>query len=221
MFEDIFKNRKVNEDKLLSYGFEVTDRNYVYSTDIMSGDFVLCITIDTSGAADTSLTEKETGEEYVLYKTSAAGNFVGEVREAVEAVLRDVSNKCYDFFVFKEEQTRRLIEYVRGRYGDELEFLWKKFDDNAIWRCKANRKWYAAVLTVQKSKLGIKSDDKAEIIDLRIEPENMNDLIDNKIYFPGWHMNKKHWYTIILDGSVSYDELCRRIDESYLIAMKR
>ena len=28
-------------------------------------------------------------------------------------------------------------------------------------------------------------------------------------------MNKKHWYTVILDGSVPFEEICRRIDESY------
>ena len=37
---------------------------------------------------------------------------------------------------------------------------------------------------------------------------------------PGWHMNKKHWYTMILDGSVERRELFRRIDESYRLAVK-
>ena len=38
--------------------------------------------------------------------------------------------------------------------------------------------------------------------------------------FPGYHMNKKHWYTIILDNSISTSEICRRIDDSYLLAHK-
>lgn len=46
----------------------------------------------------------------------------------------------------------------------------------------------------------------------------MEDFIDNARFFPGCHMNKKHWYTIILDGTVSMDEICRRVDESYLLA---
>ena len=33
-----------------------------------------------------------------------------------------------------------------------------------------------------------------------------------------YHMNKKHWCTIILDGSVPFKEICRRIDASYLLA---
>lgn len=50
------------------------------------------------------------------------------------------------------------------------------------------------------------------------QPERMESLIDRKVYFPGWHMNKKHWYTMILDGSVERRELFRRIDESYRLA---
>ena len=32
---------------------------------------------------------------------------------------------------------------------------------------------------------------------------------------PGYHMNKKHWNTIIIDGSVSIREIFEWIDDSY------
>jgi len=32
---------------------------------------------------------------------------------------------------------------------------------------------------------------------------------------PGWHMNKKHWNTVVTDGSIPDDELRQWIDESY------
>ncbi len=32
---------------------------------------------------------------------------------------------------------------------------------------------------------------------------------------PGYHMNKKHWNTIFLDGSVPSEEIARMIDDSY------
>ena len=32
---------------------------------------------------------------------------------------------------------------------------------------------------------------------------------------PAYHMNKKHWNSIILDGTVPKDEICRMIGESY------
>ncbi len=32
---------------------------------------------------------------------------------------------------------------------------------------------------------------------------------------PGYHMNKKHWNTIIIDGTIPDDEILRLIDHSY------
>ena len=38
---------------------------------------------------------------------------------------------------------------------------------------------------------------------------------------PGHHMNKTHWNTIILDGSVPDEELERLIDHSYSLVVKK
>jgi len=39
---------------------------------------------------------------------------------------------------------------------------------------------------------------------------------------PGYHMNKKHWNTIVVDGSVSSKQLKEWIDDSYeLVAMNK
>lgn len=37
---------------------------------------------------------------------------------------------------------------------------------------------------------------------------------------PGYHMNKKHWNTIIVDGSVSSKQLKEWIDDSYALVAK-
>ena len=85
-------------------------------------------------------------------------------------------------------------------------------------RRKDSEKWFAVLLTVSRRKLGMDSDETVEIVDLRTQAENLSALVDGKKFFPGWHMNKKHWFTIILDGSVSFEEICRRIDKSWNLA---
>ena len=217
MFEDIFLRKKAVLEKLDAYGFRKIRNHRKYDTDMLNGEFHLEITIGKNSVPDTKLTEIATGEEYVLYKTDTVGTFVGEVRTAVTNILQDIADRCYETAVFKAEQSVALIAYVRKKYGDELEYLWDKFPDNAVWRRKDNEKWYGALLSVSRRKLGIPSDEIVEIIDLRTAPEEMENLIDNTRFFPGWHMNKKHWYTIILDETVSTDEICRRVDESYLL----
>lgn len=37
---------------------------------------------------------------------------------------------------------------------------------------------------------------------------------------PGYHMNKRHWNTVILDGSIPTGEIERMIDNSYELVVK-
>ena len=37
---------------------------------------------------------------------------------------------------------------------------------------------------------------------------------------PGYHMNKRHWNTITLDGSIAAVEIFSMIDESYALVVK-
>lgn len=221
MFEELFIRKTVDIQKAVMFGFVQNNSNYIYETDILDGTFLLQIIITPDGNIDTKLTEKAIGDEYVLYKTNATGSFVGEVRNAIEAILKQVADQCYNTEIFKSAQAKEIICYVREKYGDELEFLWEKFPDNAIWRRKDNKKWYGALLTVKASKLGLDDDKPIEILDLRIKTEDIEATVDNTRFFPGYHMNKKHWYTLLLDGSTSIEEICNRIDESYILAKKQ
>jgi len=36
---------------------------------------------------------------------------------------------------------------------------------------------------------------------------------------PGYHMNKRHWNTLILDGSIPDDEIFSMIDDSYALVL--
>lgn len=36
---------------------------------------------------------------------------------------------------------------------------------------------------------------------------------------PGYHMNKRHWNTVVLDGSIPDDELLSMVDDSYALVV--
>lgn len=220
MFEDIFERKKRNIEKMSVYGFDIKDGGWIYETNIMDGAFRLSVFIGENGDVDTNLVEIENSEPYILYKTNASGAYVGEIRTAVEAVLTDIANACYDVSVFKTNQAQMAIEYVRKKYGDELEFLWTKFPENAVWRRKDNQKWYGAILTVTGNKIGLDTDEIVEIIDLRMKAENREAILSREHYYPGWHMNKKSWYTLVLDNCIADEEIKLRITESYELAKK-
>lgn len=221
MTEVKFKNRKLNTKKLLSFGFENIDNNYTYHTNLADGQLKLTVKIDYEEKIYTEVIDNSSGDEYVLHLVAgAAGSFVGQVKSKYDAVLEEISTKCFDFEVFKSKQAKEVISYIRDTYGDELEYLWQKFPDNAIVRRKDNQKWYAALLTVARRKLGFDSDEMVEILDLRMTPKDIEKEVDGVKILPGYHMNKKHWITICLDGSVPIDDICRKTSESYRLAKK-
>jgi len=58
-------------------------------------------------------------------------------------------------------------------------------------------------------------------INLKCNPEEamvMRDIFESVI--PGYHMNKEHWNTVILDGTVPREEIESMIDTSYALVVK-
>ncbi len=214
--EKMFFNKKPNFEKLLGYGFTNTDEGYIFSVDVMSGAFCLNICITASGVTKYEIIDKATDEEYTLVNNeNAVGVFIGAVRAECENILNDIVTKCYEPNIFKSDYAKLIIQYMRDKYGAEAEYLWEKFPNNAIFRDEKTQKWYAALLTVEKRKIGIDEGGTTEIIDLKETPDNITALVDGKTYLAGYHMNKKHWYTITLAGSVPIEEIYDRIDISF------
>lgn len=219
--KSIFQRKTVNFEKLAAYGFSKEAERYSYSTSLPDSGFTMTVNVTNKGEITVTLIDPAFNEPYTLYLADgASGSFVGQVKSEYEAVLENIAGKCFDIEVFKSKQAKEVIAYVRNTYGDELEYLWQKFPDNAVVRRKDNQKWYAAILTVSRRKLGFNSDENVEILDLRMMPEDIEKQVDGAKILPGYHMNKKHWITICLDVSVSIDEIYQKIDKSYLLAKK-
>ncbi|MES2847428.1 MAG: MmcQ/YjbR family DNA-binding protein [Bacteroidota bacterium] len=52
---------------------------------------------------------------------------------------------------------------------------------------------------------------------VKCDPEKAIELREEypEAVLPGYHMNKKHWNTIIADGALSAKQLLQMVDESY------
>jgi predicted DNA-binding protein (MmcQ/YjbR family) len=57
-------------------------------------------------------------------------------------------------------------------------------------------------------------------INLKCDPEKAVELREQyDSVIPGYHMNKNHWNTIIIDGSIRSNEIYDWIDDSYLLVV--
>ena len=219
---EFFEYKSPDFGGLTEYGFKEKDGVYGYSTRILDRQFELKVFVaKKSGEVTTEMIDLSTNEPYTLHLVNGVGgSFVGSVRAEYESVLAEIAERCFSRDVFKSELSHEVISFIRKTYGDEPEYLWKTFPSNAIWRRSDNRKWYGIIVKISERKLGLDSDKVIDAVDLRAAPEEIPALIDGNRYFPGYHMNKKNWITVRLDGSVPFDEICERIAISYDIAKK-
>ena len=216
--KDFIKDKKIDLKKLEEFGFKLKDSSYYYDTSLLKNQFKMTIKINLDNSIFTEIIDRETNEPSVLYLIENRSGYSEKVYKEYSEVLEKIKKKCFEDEIFKANYTKEIIAYVKNKYGDKLEFLWEKSPKNAVIRRKSSNKWYAVILTVSKRKLNLDSDEIIEIINLHNNPEEIKKLIDYKKYFPAYHMNKKHWCTICLDGTVELKEIYRMIDISYELA---
>jgi predicted DNA-binding protein (MmcQ/YjbR family) len=62
-------------------------------------------------------------------------------------------------------------------------------------------------------------DDEPLSFNVKCDPDKAIELREQfACVLPGYHMNKKHWNTIIVDGSVPSKQIKEWIDDSYSLA---
>lgn len=59
-------------------------------------------------------------------------------------------------------------------------------------------------------------------LNLKCDPVEAQQLrtVFHDCVLPGYHMNKKHWNTVLLNGSLPEPELWRMVDNSYALVVK-
>ena len=215
------KTRIISYDKLLEYGFQKTKDSYIYQKNIIDNSFKIIVELGREKQIS-KLIDLETGEDYILVDVkNTKGRFVGEIKENYEEELEKILKHCTTLNIFQSKQAREVIQYIKQKYQDDLEYLWEKFSNNAIWRNKENQKWYGLLVRIEESKIGIDSKRVVDAIVLRYQKDKIQDIIDNKKIFPGYHMNKSSWITIKLDDTIEIEEIYNFIDNSYRLSIGR
>lgn len=216
------KHYKPNSQKLLDYGFKHDQEIFVYQVLFKKHPFELQINVTQNDVITTSLVDLDSEAEYTLHlNDSTVGCFVGSIRQEYNDILSDIIVNCFDREVFQTAQAKQIIEYVKDQYAIDFEYLWAKSPNNAIARRNDNQKWFAVLLTVSKSKLGLEGDESIEVLNIKINPAQLNQMIDNTIFFPAYHMNKKHWLSIYLDQGVQNSKIMHWLNDSYELSANK
>ncbi len=106
--------------------------------------------------------------------------------------------------------------YVRRKYGSEMENLWMRYPSYGVFRHRDNQKWYCLIMDIPKSKLGLAGDEIVDVLNVKLNDLFLREfLLKREGFFPGYHIARGNWISVLLDGTVDSDEICGLIDRSY------
>lgn len=213
--QELFQRCKVDFSKLESYGFKNCEAGYLYTKEILNDTFRIDVLVTPDGKVEGKVYDLSFGEEYISYRASqSVGEFVSQVREAFENLLKDIRLHCTIPEYFITPQANRIASLIKEKYQNVSQFLWTKFPGYGVFRNQNNEKWYAVIMNINKQKLGLE-DVEIEIVNVKLEEERVSELLARKGFYPAYHMNKENWISIILDGSLSDDEVMTYVEESH------
>ncbi len=110
--------------------------------------------------------------------------------------------------------------YIADTYGTEPDFPWESNPTFAVYRHSHNRKWFALVMDIPRSRLGLHGESTIDIVNLKCDPVLTGSLRMEKGIFPAYHMNKDKWISVALDGSVDDEQIKMLLDMSYELTFK-
>ena len=72
-------------------------------------------------------------------------------------------------------------------------------------------------MRVKRSRLGLdlSDDSPVDVLNVKCPSELTGSLRMQDGILPAYHMNKRHWISILLDGTVPLEEVCGLLDMSF------
>ncbi len=197
--------------KLREGGFKERDDCFIKTADFMNGDFRAELRVYKDGRLEGKVIDLASGEEYLPLRSMArSGPYVSLVREKYTEVLRELAKPAFFFQPFVSDQANRLARYLYETFGEEPDFPFreKTGDDlTGVFRNPKNRRWYGLVMHIPRSKLTKLRDDDGDFVDVlnvKHDDKTIPELIAaTPGIYPAWHMQKKHWISVVLDDTLS------------------
>lgn len=219
--EEILKRKKLQRKKLEPYGFQKEKDKYYYQKNFFDHSFQAQIAISKSGKLTGKVIDLDTKEEYTNFRIeNVVGDFANKVKEEYENILKDIAKNCYKDESFIYPQSNRIADRILEKYQVKPEFLWNKFPSDGVFRNQRSDKWFGLIMNINKSKLDKTTDQDIEILNVKLD-----DLVEKETkkegIYPGYHLSKKSWVTIILDDTLTDEKIMDLIDISFSLSDKK
>ncbi len=114
------------------------------------------------------------------------------------------------------EVKEKLFIYIKKKYHASPEYPWTRYPGYTAFRQSDNKKLFALVTAVPENRLGLKGENVVDVLNIKVSDPFLADfLIQQEGFFHGRPIGRSNWIAVMLDGTVSFEEICHWLDESY------
>ena len=211
---DLFEKLRPVKEKLDAFGFIKNGSMHSYTAFLPDSKMKAVIRIDEKMKISGTVFD-DFDEEYVAFRPDGTrGSFAAKVRQEYIELLERIAKECFEPVPFVFDQTNRICGFILESFDKKPEYIFEKFPQYAVWRHDGG-KWFAIAMEAEAGTFGY--DHKIEVIDIKVHEERMEELLKTEGIFPAFHMNKKHWVSIVLDDTLDDDFVEELITQSYLL----
>ncbi|MBP5288433.1 MAG: MmcQ/YjbR family DNA-binding protein [Clostridia bacterium] len=218
--EEVFRRRRFLPETLEQNGFHRKKEGFEIFAPLMGGDFEAVLTLSDKGEIAGDVIDAGTGESYIPLRAEIFDNaYVNKVRDAYKTWLLGIAERCCGGLSFPSEQANRIAAAIRDRFGVKPDFPWK---DNAristagVFRHGENNKWFALVMDIRRGAL-LKNEvrDRVDVMNLKMHPDEIPALCQRAGIYPAYHMNRKFWISVTLDGVLADEDVMELVQISF------
>ena len=114
----------------------------------------------------------------------------------------------------------KLAAYLTDAYTATGEHLFARYPNFQVFRHHSNQKWFAVIMDIPRKNLKLPGEGEISVVNLKCDTRLIGSFRENPGIFPGWHMNKAHWLSVALDGTVDDEKIKFLVDMSYELTRK-
>ena len=216
MFYPLLEQYDIDCKRAIAYGFSRTEAGLELKKEL-PGVGLYAVFVIAGKSFEVNVFDADTDEEYLPFNVlDNITGFVTGIREQVEDLVQEIKEKC----LLNSNMKLRLMEYCERKFGTEPEAPWEDSPDAYTFKTAKRNKWYALFMTIPYKCLGLVAKGTLDVVNIKLPPEKVLDLIDRVHFYPAYHMNKKHWITIVLDKEVDEPLVQQLLEESYGLVEK-
>ena len=120
------------------------------------------------------------------------------------------------------KERENIINFALSLEGAAADKPFPEDFDTTVLRHTDTGKWFGIIMHISGNKVGLSPDIKVDVMNVKCKPEDTFTAREiSSGILPAYHMNKKHWISILLNGTVEMELTEALLENSYELTKKK